>query len=97
MYGAKLYTGAVDVWSAGCVFAELMLRVPFFAGTNELDQLKKIFMALGTPTESQWPVFFTLRGEIITSVKGNEPVTVVLGIQEIPTYAAEIDVYCCFY
>jgi cyclin-dependent kinase 7 len=57
LFGATAYTPTVDIWAAGCVFAELMLRVPYMAGENsDLDQLKTIFQALGTPTEIQWPV-----------------------------------------
>jgi cyclin-dependent kinase 7 len=55
LYGADLYGPGVDMWSIGCIFAELMLRVPYFAGDNEFDQLGKIFNALGTPTEEKWP------------------------------------------
>ena len=40
----------------GCIFAELMLRVPYLSGESDMDQLKKIFRALGTPTEEEWPV-----------------------------------------
>jgi len=50
LFGAKEYGPAVDMWSVGCIFAELMMRVPFFAGNGEIDQLGKIFHALGTPT-----------------------------------------------
>lgn len=54
LFGARLYTGAVDVWAAGCIFAELMLRTPFLPGDSDLNQLTTIFRALGTPTD--WPV-----------------------------------------
>ena len=37
-------------------FPELMLRTPYFAGDTDIDQLAKIFAALGTPTEEKWPV-----------------------------------------
>jgi len=55
LFGASEYSSAVDIWACGCIFAELMLRKPYFAGESEIDQLAKIFAALGTPTESQWP------------------------------------------
>ncbi|TDH72617.1 hypothetical protein CCR75_004294 [Bremia lactucae] len=55
LFGAREYSGSVDMWGAGCVFAELMLRVPYLTGISELDQLGKIFHALGTPTEEEWP------------------------------------------
>merc|ERR1711915_854457 len=55
LYGAKNYGVGVDVWAVGCILAELLLRVPFLAGETDLDQLAKIFLALGTPTEESWP------------------------------------------
>ncbi|KAI9924161.1 hypothetical protein ASPWEDRAFT_38430 [Aspergillus wentii DTO 134E9] len=55
LYGARQYSGAVDVWSTGMVFAELLLRVPFVAGNTDLDQVSKICEAFGTPTEENWP------------------------------------------
>ena len=55
LFGAKDYGTAVDMWSVGCIFAELMLRVPYMAGESDMDQLKIIFKALGTPTEIEWP------------------------------------------
>jgi hypothetical protein len=46
----------VDVWSIGTIFVELILRVPFLAGETDIDQLKKTFHAMGSPTEEDWPV-----------------------------------------
>ena len=37
------------------IFAEMMLRVAYFPGTSDIDQLARIFTALGTPTEATWP------------------------------------------
>jgi cyclin-dependent kinase 7 len=55
LFGATAYGPAVDIWSVGCIFAELMRRVPFLPGQNDLDQLGKIFAALGTPEPERWP------------------------------------------
>lgn len=55
LFGSKHYTTAVDIWAVGCIFAELMLRVPFVAGNSDMDQLTTIFRALGTPSEKEWP------------------------------------------
>nr|XP_009417926.1 PREDICTED: cyclin-dependent kinase D-1-like isoform X3 [Musa acuminata subsp. malaccensis] len=55
LYGAKQYGAGVDVWAAGCIFAELLLRRPFLQGSSDIDQLGKIFAAFGTPKPSQWP------------------------------------------
>eukprot|EP01095_Lingulamoeba_sp_RSL-Kostka_P011030 TRINITY_DN4096_c0_g1_i1.p1 TRINITY_DN4096_c0_g1~~TRINITY_DN4096_c0_g1_i1.p1 ORF type:complete len:333 (+),score=89.24 TRINITY_DN4096_c0_g1_i1:141-1001(+) len=55
LYGADKYSTAIDIWSVGCIFAEMMLRIPYLAGDSDLDQLSKIFHALGTPTDADWP------------------------------------------
>lgn len=48
------YSFAVDVWAAGCVFAELFtLGAPLFRGNGPLNQLMRIFGVLGTPTTSE--------------------------------------------
>jgi serine/threonine protein kinase len=49
------YATPVDVWSCGCIFAELFLRKPLFPGQYEMDQLQKIFSVVGTPSEEDWP------------------------------------------
>ncbi|KAH6569628.1 hypothetical protein BASA50_002198 [Batrachochytrium salamandrivorans] len=55
LLGARQYGTAVDMWSVGCIFAELMLRTPYFAAETDIGQLQIIFRALGTPTEEDWP------------------------------------------
>jgi len=53
IFGATDYTTNIDVWSAGCVFAELMLGQPIFPGDSGVDQLVEIIKVLGTPTREQ--------------------------------------------
>lgn len=50
------YTAAIDIWAAGCIHAEIIARKPLFPGADYLDQIKKIFNVLGTPSdeELQW-------------------------------------------
>lgn len=55
LLGARKYSTPVDIWSIGCIFAEMVSRAPLFPGDSEIDQLHKIFMALGTPSEEMWP------------------------------------------
>lgn len=55
LLGARHYTGAIDIWACGLIFAEMMLRVPYLAGNSDQDQLDITFKALGTPTPQQWP------------------------------------------
>lgn len=54
LFGARAYGAGVDMWAGGCIFAELMLRLPFMAGDSDLHQLELICQALGTPTEKDW-------------------------------------------
>jgi len=49
------YATPVDIWSCGCIFAELFLRKPLFPGQYEMDQLSRIFDVIGTPAEEEWP------------------------------------------
>lgn len=55
LYRARAYGVGVDMWSVGCIIAELLLRVPFFPGESDMDQLVKIFNVLGAPTDDDWP------------------------------------------
>ncbi|KAK3610961.1 hypothetical protein CHS0354_000964 [Potamilus streckersoni] len=49
------YATPVDMWSCGCIFAELYTRRPLFCGQSDIDQLIKIFEMLGRPPEVDWP------------------------------------------
>ena len=51
--GATIYTTQVDVWSMGCVIAELVLNKPIFAGKSATDQFLEIMKILGTPSYEQ--------------------------------------------
>ena len=55
LWGSTKYGGAVDVWSCGCIFAELVLRIPYLPGNSDIDQIEKIFLARGSPTSETWP------------------------------------------
>ncbi|KAJ2860554.1 hypothetical protein GGI22_002684 [Coemansia erecta] len=57
LLGETSYSTAVDVWSVGCIFAELFLHKPVFQGQGEIDQITKIFAAIGPPTDDNWPTF----------------------------------------
>nr|XP_022906072.1 serine/threonine-protein kinase PITSLRE [Onthophagus taurus] len=53
----KEYSTPIDIWSVGCIFAELLLMNAYFPGKSEVDQLNKVFKELGTPSEKIWPGF----------------------------------------
>mmetsp|Transcript_31767 Transcript_31767/g.106033 ORF Transcript_31767/g.106033 Transcript_31767/m.106033 type:complete len:475 (-) Transcript_31767:388-1812(-) len=55
LLGETHYGPAIDLWSAGCILAELLLRKPILPGRNEFEQLDLVFKLLGTPTEQSWP------------------------------------------
>ncbi|KAL2233929.1 shaggy-related protein kinase alpha [Sesamum indicum] len=53
IFGATEYTTAIDMWSVGCVLAELLLGQPIFPGESSVDQLVEIIKVLGTPTREE--------------------------------------------
>ncbi|XP_024371213.1 cell division control protein 2 homolog isoform X2 [Physcomitrium patens] len=55
LLGSRHYSTPVDVWSVGCIFAEMVNQRPLFPGDSEIDELFKIFRTLGTPNEEVWP------------------------------------------
>ncbi|GER35070.1 cyclin-dependent kinase F-1 [Striga asiatica] len=55
LYGSTSYGLEVDLWSLGCIFAELLSLEPLFAGGADIDQLGKIFSVLGNLTDEVWP------------------------------------------
>ncbi|CAH8301140.1 unnamed protein product [Eruca vesicaria subsp. sativa] len=54
LLGATDYGSAVDMWSVGCVFAELLLGKPILRGRTEVEQLHKIFKLCGSPPADYW-------------------------------------------
>ncbi|KAG4416639.1 hypothetical protein IFR04_010219 [Cadophora malorum] len=57
LLGTERYGPAVDMWSVGCIFGELLTKEPLLQGKNEVDELSKIFELCGIPTEETWPGF----------------------------------------
>ncbi|EPE03290.1 cyclin-dependent kinase g-1 [Ophiostoma piceae UAMH 11346] len=57
LLGARRYGRAVDMWSVGCIFGELLTREPLLQGKNEADELARIFDLCGVPTDTTWPGF----------------------------------------
>ena len=54
LLGKRMYDSAVDVWSIGCIYAEMLEGKPLFHGSSEIDQLFQIFRLLGVPSENTW-------------------------------------------
>jgi cyclin-dependent kinase len=55
LLGSQKYTSSIDIWSVGCIFAEMVNMRPLFPGQKEGDELKRIFKVLGTPNNQVWP------------------------------------------
>jgi cyclin-dependent kinase len=55
LMGSRKYSTQVDIWSVGCIFAEMVTGRPLFPGQTDAEQLQMIFQALGTPTLKSWP------------------------------------------
>jgi len=55
LLGSQNYSKPIDIWSIGCVFAEMQTGNPIFPGKNATDQLRVIFNALGTPSVQDYP------------------------------------------
>ncbi|XP_050223476.1 probable serine/threonine-protein kinase At1g54610 [Mercurialis annua] len=54
LLGATYYSVGVDLWSAGCILAELLAGKPIMPGRTEVEQLHKIFKLCGSPSEEYW-------------------------------------------
>lgn len=63
------YASPVDIWSCGCIFAELYTRKPLFPGRSESDQLSKIIRIIGSPGEDEWPKDISISWKMFSSVK----------------------------
>ncbi|MQM20229.1 hypothetical protein Taro_053245, partial [Colocasia esculenta] len=55
LLGERQYGSAIDMWAVGCIFAELLVRVPIFVGIDEKHQFDLICQTCGTPDEDTWP------------------------------------------
>ncbi|PWA73947.1 GPCR kinase [Artemisia annua] len=54
LLGSTDYDSSVDLWSIGCVFAELLHGVPLLQGRTEVEQMHKIFKLCGSPCDDYW-------------------------------------------
>ncbi|CCE62334.1 hypothetical protein TPHA_0C01780 [Tetrapisispora phaffii CBS 4417] len=60
LMGSRSYSTSIDMWSCGCILAEMITGKPLFPGTNDEEQLKLIFDIMGTPDEQLWPAVTSL-------------------------------------
>lgn len=57
LLGTNYYSTEIDMWSVGCIFAELLTQKALFPAKTEIESLNKIFQMLGTPNERVWEGF----------------------------------------
>jgi serine/threonine protein kinase len=62
LLGATEYSVGIDMWSAGCILADLLKKAPLFRAQTEQAQLVEIMKVMGTPTEAIWPGVTQMRG-----------------------------------
>ncbi|XP_012058341.1 PREDICTED: cyclin-dependent kinase 20 [Atta cephalotes] len=60
LYGARYYTSAIDIWSIGCIFGEMLNTSPLFPGETDIEQLAIVLKYLGSPTSESWPELTSL-------------------------------------
>ncbi|XP_057470752.1 cell division control protein 2 homolog isoform X2 [Actinidia eriantha] len=81
--GDRKYSTSVDMWSVGCIFAEMVTKNPLFAMPNVLYQMSEIFSIMGKPNEKTWPGVTSLC-DFLDSYADCEPkdlAEVVLGLE----------------
>lgn len=57
LFGTQTYDYSVDMWSAGCVVAELITSHPLLPGMDEQEEMDLIVELIGPPSEVSWPRF----------------------------------------
>ncbi|XP_025416765.1 cyclin-dependent kinase 20-like isoform X2 [Sipha flava] len=55
LFGSVHYNQSIDMWSVGCILAEMQLKTPLFAGDSDMEQIAIVVHYLGTPTDETWP------------------------------------------
>ncbi|KAF0924489.1 hypothetical protein E2562_010136 [Oryza meyeriana var. granulata] len=69
LLGATSYGVGVDLWSAGCILAELLIGRPIFPGRTEVEQLHRIFKLCGSPPEKYWKKLKLQSASVVRSLQ----------------------------
>jgi len=79
-FGATCHSTPADVWAAGCIIAEMLLRHPLFPGRGDSNKLQAaaIFRITGTPTQEAWPQHDLLPGHMLFKATPAQPFSQVL-------------------
>ena len=90
LYGARNYSEAVDLWSVGCIFGELLNNSPIFPGENDIDQLGIVIRVLGSPNERIWPGVRELPDYSKITFPDTKPIDLELIVPDAPLGAVDL-------
>ena len=85
---AVYYSFSIDIWSAGCILAEMLLSEILFQGKDEIEILTKIFTLLGVPDENNWPDAKQLERYLL--FKGGPPITIQKKFNKFPSECIDL-------
>merc|ERR1719247_2364692 len=84
LLGQQRYATPMDIWSLGCIMAEMATGQALFPGDSEIDTIFRIFRLLGTPTDEVWPGVTNLK-----DYKARFPRWPATGLADVRIQAAE--------
>lgn len=74
LFGSTKYSPKVDMWSCGCILAELLNGAPLFPGRNDLEQIGLVMSVLGSPSDQNWKGWKDLPDSRKIAFEKTEPV-----------------------
>ncbi|KAG0301082.1 hypothetical protein BGZ98_008630 [Dissophora globulifera] len=85
LFSSRNYTNAIDIWSAGVLFAEMYLGRTLFEADSDIGQIAAIVQVLGTPTNSNWPEFPTMPdyGKLQFQALKTTPLSTILFVEHL--------------
>ena len=91
MLACQYYTKAIDMWSVGCIFAELLARIPMFPGEDYIAMLQLMCKKLGRPSEEKLSFVTSERAKkFITNLPENSPIPMS---EMFPKYEQEFEAF----
>ena len=90
----ETYSYEVDIWSVGCILAEMVTRTPLFKGRTVIDQLERIFQILGTPNDAAWPKFTEISKKKNISKYHGKDLKTLLNLDDISAHFLQETLQC---
>ncbi|KAG0258508.1 hypothetical protein BG011_003252 [Mortierella polycephala] len=80
LFSSRTYTNAIDIWSAGVLFAEMYLGHTLFEADSDIGQVCAIVKVLGTPSDENWPEYKSLPdyGKLVFQARESNPLSNIL-------------------